>query len=564
MLDTLARRRYLVPFNARRLPTMQTDVLILGGGVAGLRAAIEVAAARETLVVMKGAAVVSATYKAQGGIAAAVEPHDTPRRHGADTMRTGCGLCHPEVVARVVQEAPRHIRELIDWGARFDLHNGALALAREGGHSISRVVHASGDATGAEMGRVLLVQARARRRITLWQRCFAVDLLTHEGRVVGALLHHPRRGLLVVRAAVTILATGGAGCIFRDTTNPAVATGDGLALALRAGAALRDMEMVQFHPTALLIRGRASALISEAVRGEGAYLRDAQGRRFVLDFDPRGELAPRDVVSQAIAARLRAGQTCVFLDARHFPTGFFAERFPGLDRLLRRQRLDPQRDLIPVRPAAHYMVGGVACRLDTTTNLPGLLVCGEVASSGLHGANRLASNSLLEGLVFGAAAGRRALGLWERTPRRARGPDLKSAGPRPTAWNAALAARRRALQDRMWRQAGIVRDEAGLADLAEFLDDLLDDVLDRSFDMPAGWELQNMASVAACIVAAARFRRESRGVHLRSDFPDGPEPKWLAHTILRRTERGLLEIAKRPLRPAGARTAAQRAKRHAS
>jgi L-aspartate oxidase len=397
-------RRYLVRFGPKQTPHVFTDVLIIGGGIAGLRAALEVPPDLNVLVVTKDRVQLSNSSWAQGGIAAVRSPEDRFEDHIQDTRTAGAGLCDPDVVALVVREAPKQIDDLIRMGTHFDDDVGI-----EGGHSYHRIVHALGDATGAEVMRAIIERARQAPNVTLWDRTFTIDLLTHDGACVGALLHRRRRDKLLLWAKQTILASGGAGMVYRETTNPPVATGDGMAAAYRAGAELRDMEFMQFHPTVLYVAGSARCLISEAVRGEGAYLRDKDGHRFMPDEDPRAELATRDVVARAIVRCMdRTQHPCVYLDLSHLDPDKVRAHFPGIAKVCRGFGLDVARDPIPVRPGAHYMVGGVTVDRQGQTTLPGLWAAGEVTSSGLHGANRLASNSLLEGLVFGTACGRGA------------------------------------------------------------------------------------------------------------------------------------------------------------
>src|SRR6478735_8886037 len=395
--------RYLVSFDARQAYHQFTDILVIGAGIAGIRAALEVPSDLHVLVLNKDRLDESNSTYAQGGIAGVLSPEDTFQNHIEDTHVAGAGLCDPEVVEMVIREAPQQINDLIRFGVKFDLEGGGLALTREGGHSHRRIVHALGDATGHEVMRALLARAKATPNITLRGETFTLDLLTHEGRCVGAVVWRPGVGPALVWARQVILASGGCGMVYRETTNPPVATGDGMAAAWRAGAELRDMEFMQFHPTVLYVAGSARFLISEAVRGEGAYLRDRDGQRFMLDVDPRAERATRDVVSRAIFATMeRTQHPNVYLDLSHLDPEHVRARFPGIARVCASFGLDITKDRIPVRPGAHYMVGGVTVDLHGHTTLPGLWAAGEVTSSGLHGANRLASNSLLEGLVFGA------------------------------------------------------------------------------------------------------------------------------------------------------------------
>jgi L-aspartate oxidase len=527
-------RRYLIGFDPRELPHHFTDVLIIGGGVAGLRAALGINEPYRVLVVTKDEVRESNSTYAQGGIAGVLDPEDHFEDHIADTLAAGKGLCDPEVVATVVREAPRRIAELIEWGTHFDEIDGQVALTREGGHSHARIVHALGDATGLEVMRAVILQARTRRNTRIWQNSFTIDLLTHDGRCRGALVWDRRRGPALVWARAVLLATGGAGQLYRESTNPAIATGDGHALAYRAGAELRDMEFMQFHPTVLYIAGSARHLLTEALRGEGAYLRDRNGHRFMPDYHPLAELAPRDDVSRAITAQMaRTRHPNVYLDLSHLDPAYIRQRFPGIDKLCRGFDLDITRDPIPVRPGAHYMIGGVTIDHDARTTLPGLWAAGEVTSSGLHGANRLASNSLLEGLVHGARAAEdivRTLGAAGPVPLEV--PPISGAPGGNGSEPLDLADIRDSLRSLMWRSVGIERDAAGLAEAADQVDFWCRYVLGHVFSDPAGWTMQNMLTVARLMIAAASAREESRGVHTRRDFPN-PDPAWARHIGLR-------------------------------
>src|SRR5947209_14353067 len=386
--------RHLVPFHPKRTPHLFTDVLIIGAGIAGLRAALEVPAGLDVLIITKDAIQQSNSAYAQGGIAGVLSPEDRFENHIEDTLSAGGGLCDQAVVEMVVREAPQQIADLVRWGTHFDEEEGQLALTREGGHSHRRIVHALGDATGHEVMRAIIAKAQATPNLTILDDAFTLDLLTHVGGCVGALVWRPGQDRLLVWAKQTILASGGSGMVYRETTNPPVATGDGMAAAYRAGAELRDMEFMQFQPTVLYVAGSGRFLISEAVRGEGAYLRDKNGVRFMPAEDPRAELAPRDVVAQAIVRCMeRTQHPNVYLDLTHLDPQLVRQRFPGIDKVCRGFGLDITRDLIPVRPGAHYMIGGVTTDGHGRTNVPHLWAAGEVSSTGLHGANRLASNS---------------------------------------------------------------------------------------------------------------------------------------------------------------------------
>ncbi|MCI0341725.1 MAG: L-aspartate oxidase [Planctomycetales bacterium] len=500
--------------------------------MAGLRAALEAARTAEVLLVTKGPLGGGATLHAQGGIACAMGPDDSPELHAADTVNAGQGLTDPPVARLVAGEARERIEELLGWGARLDrAPDGSLALGREGGHSRARILHANGDATGAEVSRVLVsaVKALPAHRVRVLEKAYVVDLLTEGGRCLGVLADlGPAGGRQAIWAGATVLATGGAGRLYRETTNPAGATGDGLGIAHRAGAAARDLEFVQFHPTTLYVAGAPRALVTEAIRGYGAYLRDRTGRRFMPDVHPDAELAPRDVVSRAILARMRAlGDVCVFVDLRHMPPEEVRARFPTVRDACATVGLDLARDLIPVRPTAHYAIGGLTCDLAGASTLPGLLVAGEVASTGLHGANRLGSNSLLEGMVFGRRAG--AAAAAEAT--RAGGPRVgrvrAAGGGSPAAVD--VADVQNSVRALLGRDIGIERDAEGLRRAAEQIAFWQGYVLPAEFPDPAGLTLQNMLTVAGGIVAGALAREETRGVHYRTDFPTRDDARFARH-----------------------------------
>ncbi len=418
-LKLSSKRRYLIQFHPKRVPHMFVDVLVIGGGIAGTRAALVIDPDLETVVITKDVLAQSNSTYAQGGIAGVMDPLDDFASHAADTLAAGKGLCDENVVRHVVEEAPKQIRDLVQMGTHFDVEGGEIALTQEGGHSHRRIVHALGDATGKEVMRAMLAELRNRPNVQIWERTFTIDLLTYEGQCQGAIVWNPHHGKTIVWAKQTILATGGAGQLYRETTNPEIATGDGYAIAFRAGAEMRDMEFMQFHPTVLYIAGSSRHLITEAVRGEGAILRDSTGYRFMPDYHEAAELAPRDDVSRAITSQMaKTRQGCVYLDLSHLDPNLVRERFPHIGKVCADFGLDITRDLIPVRPGAHYMVGGLTIDITGRTTLPGLWAAGEVTASGLHGANRLASNSLLEGLVFGLSCGRGAAARAKELPDR--------------------------------------------------------------------------------------------------------------------------------------------------
>ncbi len=529
--------RYLVPFHPKSVPHFFADVLVIGGGLAGLRAAIAVDPALSVLVVTKDTLDESNSNYAQGGIAGVLDPEDRFEHHVQDTLVAGGALCNRKIVEMVVREAPQRISELIQWGTQFDEQAGSLKLGREGGHSRHRVVHALGDATGREVMRAVIEWTRRLRNVRIWENTFTLDLLTHDDVCRGAIVVNSHGVKTMVWAKQTILCTGGAGQVYRESTNPSVATADGHATALRAGAELRDMEFMQFHPTVLYIAGSSRSLITEAVRGEGAYLVDKTDHRFMHDYDPRGELAPRDIVAQSIVNQMeKTRHPCVYLDLSHLDPKFVRERFPGISAACAKFGIDITTDKIPVRPGAHYMIGGVTVDERGRTTLPGLWAAGEVTSSGLHGANRLASNSLLEGLVYGAHAGENASREAAQTNDSFHALPIENPPRDDSGEPLDLVDIRNSLQSLMWRAAGVRRNSQQLTDAAHTIDNWRRYVLDRQFDEPHGWELQNLLTVARVMVAAALARDETRGVHLRTDFPDTDDGRWQQHMCFRASD----------------------------
>jgi L-aspartate oxidase len=517
-IDLGPEGRYLLDFDTRDLPRYATDVAIVGGGIAGLSAALAAAERAEVLVVLKDPPDNSNTAWAQGGIAAAISEEDSAEAHADDTLRTGGGLCDTGVVRAVAEAGPEAIEILVRAGTVFDRDNGSFALGREAGHGTRRVLHALGDATGAECSRALVKAAKRHPRIRLLQGIYMVDLLTDGDRCVGLLGRRPDGEMIGVWSQAVVLAAGGSGRLFRETTNVRGATGDGIAAAFRAGAALRDLEFVQFHPTTLYLAGSERALVTEAVRGDGARLVDSRGARFLEEVHPAAELAPRDVVSRAIHEHLaRPDVTDIFLDMRHWERGHAGRRFPGLVACCTRYGLHPERDPIPGRPAAHYFIGGVAADLDGYTSLPGLFACGEASCTGMHGANRLASNSLLEGVVVGTRTGRAA--ATEGADRYGGELACREAARSEHNADVDLEDLRKSLVSRTWRRAGIQRDGPGLREAADAMARWRHFLARVNLFGRAGFELTNMLLLGALVTAAALLREESRGTHGRSDFP---------------------------------------------
>ena len=505
------------------------DFLVIGSGIAGLRAALSLAGAGDVIVLTKAEPSESNTGYAQGGIAAALGPDDSPELHAQDTLAAGDGLCDEEAVRLLVDDGPRYVRELLEWGAAFDRDaEGRPSLGREGAHSVRRVLHAR-DATGREIARILWERVAAHPRIRVLDDALATDLVVAGAACTGAVFLDAAGTKRVAEAGATLLATGGAGQVFRETTNPAIATGDGIAVAFRAGARVSDLEFVQFHPTVMNVPGAPRFLLSEALRGEGAQLVNEAGERFVQRYEPAGDLASRDLVSRAMVREAARTGAPVYLTLAHLDPGFVRERFPMIADACREAGLDLARDRVPVSPAAHYMMGGVETDVDGRTSVPGLFAAGEVACTGVHGANRLASNSLLEGLVYGA----RAAAAMRQPPRppalRAGRVDVLPAGKR-----AGTIPAEQDVRDLMWRHVGLVRDRAGLEDALARLESWCGAVSSapaaarESVDRGAR-SLESIVTVALLIARAALRREESRGGHFRADFPQRDDLHWRLH-----------------------------------
>ena len=529
-----------------------TDVLIIGSGAAGLRAALAASEQANVTLITKTTLTESNTHYAQGGIAVAMNLDDTIALHIKDTCAAGAGLCNVEAVEMMVSEGIPRVAELLDWGANFDWEGTLPRFTREAAHSRRRIVH-KGDATGRETTDVLIQRVLNTERIHVLQNTFAIDLLTDAAVESGGedatacygVTAIVEEQIVCIRAKTTILATGGLGRIYPCTSNPKVATGDGFAAAWRAGCEMVDMEFVQFHPTTLFLDGAPNFLISEAVRGEGGKLLSIRGERFMEKYHEKGELAPRDVVSRAIQSEMDlTGFPCVFLDITHKPEDFILERFPTISDTTKRYGLNINMDLIPVRPGAHFMMGGIRTNTDTQTNLKGLYACGEVACTGVHGANRLASNSLLECLVYGARAGTNAATFAQsQPPHPPTTPIPKNVGtslaaPTDRSNNTHTESIKDVIRETLWKNVSIERNGEGLKETLAELQDLMES-LGRLLTNPevadiTTVETVNMLNVALMITQSALARTESRGAHYRADFPSQDDTEWQRRILITR------------------------------
>ncbi|AZR74659.1 L-aspartate oxidase [Anoxybacter fermentans] len=513
--------RYLLDYSNINFEKVYIDFLIIGTGIAGLYSAIHAHKWGKVLIVTKEKLEDSNTEHAQGGIAAVFDKEDSTELHLKDTLVAGAGLCNREAVQVLVNEGPARVRELIDMGTNFDRHHDQIALTREGAHSRRRILHAGGDATGEEVRRALTNVVVNQLGIPVHEKTFILDLITHEGRCYGALAYcHHYKKFVAYLAPITIVATGGCGQLYRTTSNPDVATGDGMAFAYRAGAELMDMEFIQFHPTTLYIPGLPAFLVSEAVRGEGAVLRNANGERFMHKYHPMAELAPRDVVARAIVDQMKKdGKLHVWLDITHRDAEFLKNRFPTIYKTCLKNGIDMAKDWLPVAPAAHYMMGGVRTDLYGATRIPGLFACGEVACTGVHGANRLASNSLLDGLVFGYRIFEKAIPEFKSFNEDLDKIPLFIPEPKYKKRRSLCSTYRKRLQLLMSEKVGIIRDEEGLKSALETLEDW-SKCLEFEFSSMEEWETQNMIQIAYIMVRSALVRKESRGAHYRRDYPE--------------------------------------------
>ncbi|GGH39589.1 L-aspartate oxidase [Paenibacillus segetis] len=529
--------QYLVDFNVNELPVIDTDVIVIGSGIAGLYTAIKASVDRRVIMITKKSLLESNTRYAQGGIAAVISEDDSTQSHYQDTLLAGAGLCSSRSVDILVNEGPGCVEELIKLGTNFDRENGELALTQEGAHSHRRILHANGDATGFEIVRALSEQVTGHSNIEIWDNHFVIDLITEENECLGALVQRPDGQRIFLRGAATILCSGGAGQLYRYTTNPEVATSDGVAMAYRAGAVIRDMEFLQFHPTSLCYPGAPRFLISEAVRGEGAVLRNIKGERFMEKYHELLELAPRDIVARAIVSEMEeTGSSFVYLDITHETPEMIKHRFPTIYETCTSYGLDMTTDWIPVAPAAHYMMGGVKTGHHGETTVSRLFACGEVSSTGVHGANRLASNSLSEAIVFGQ---RIVDSISQLIPLDKTGRNISYQRDRQETLTTSIVELRMKLQRIMVRQVGLRRTGAGLLKGLEELKPRLT-IFDTYLDTREQWEYANMLTSALILTESALAREESRGGHYREDYPERDDIKWRKH-ILQQREKGMLE-----------------------
>jgi L-aspartate oxidase len=514
----------------------ETDFIVVGAGIAGLRAAIELASAGRVVVLTKREVTDSNTQWAQGGIAAALSDEDEVGLHFQDTLNAGDGLCNPEAVKILVEEGPERIEELIAWGTQFDRDGTRLAFGREGAHSRNRILHAHGDSTGREIGRALYAKAKTLPNISVCEFEFSTDLLVESGRASGIHMMDEAGAPRKITASSVLLASGGLGQLYRNTTNPGVATGDGVAMAFRVGAEISDIEFIQFHPTALYLKNAPRFLLSEALRGEGAYLRNSNRERFMPKYHDLAELAPRDVVARAIVKELDASDSkdpVVYLDLTHLDGARMKVHFPRIYSTCLQYKIDITKDLIPIRPATHYSMGGIRTNMDGQTSVKGIYAAGETASTGVHGANRLASNSLLEGLVFGARAGK-VMRDEIRHSTNTESAKISSPQKQTQASSEGSEEKVEQVQDLMWQDVGIVRTAEGMKRAIQQLE-----AIRSNMGTPRSrrdWEMLNLNIAGLLVARSALAREESRGAHYRTDFPSHDDAKFLKHSIVRGEE----------------------------
>lgn len=533
--------RYLINFDSDKIPKSVSDVLVIGSGIAGLSIALRIGADFKVTLLTKSELGETTTRYAQGGVAAAIGENDSSESHFKDTIEAGQGLCNEEAVKILVSEGPARLKELIDFGAKFDFNDGKISLSREGGHSVARVAHARGDATGSEIEATLVSLVGKNSGINIKENVFVLDLITHEDRCVGVITYTYPDEIEIFYANIVILAAGGMGQLYKITTNPPIATGDGVAMACRAGAEISDVEFIQFHPTAFYANENPRFLITEALRGEGAYLIDYDGNRFMLGVHPLGELAPRDIVTREMFKIMTlTNRDFLFLDATRIPIDRIKSNFPTIYNHCFENGIDISKDVIPVAPAAHYMSGGVSSDMNGRTTLTGLYVCGEAACTGVHGANRLASNSLLEGLVVS----KRICDVLPSEIKKLK-TDFEKVSvsyrlPRGYSKVDVLEARDY-LQKLMTDNVGVVRTEESLKMALDVINSR-EDILELEFNSVFGFELQNMILGTLLVTNSAWERKETRGVHFREDFPLKDDLNWKKHSMLKLNQ-GKIEIS---------------------
>lgn len=525
--------RYLIDFDMNFMECVYHDVLIIGSGIAGVYTALETPSCFSAAILTKETIDISNSVLAQGGIAVSLDKEDSPELHFNDTIYAGAGLCDEEAVWVLVNQAQKNIKNILEMGVKFDMEQDRehLALSREAAHSKNRIIHA-GDATGKAVCDQLVSVVKGRENVRLFERMFAIDLLVEDGECRGVLAYDEDKGkVCAFLSNIVVIATGGFGQLYANTTNPAVATGDGISLAYRAGSELMDLEFIQFHPTVLYLPENRNFLISEAVRGEGALLKNIHGKRFMPEYHPQNELAPRDIVSRSIFQEMKkTGADHVYLDITFRDRDYLEKRFPNIFRTCLGYGLDMSKDMIPVAPAEHYCMGGIRADISGRTNIKGLYSCGEAACNGIHGANRLASNSLLEGLVFGRIIGEEISGILDSEEKRKVEFLLKYKTDRVRK-DLDRKAIKRDIQGIMTRYVGIVRDRKGLEYAAGRMQDFREMLSGMKNEGPEDYELQNMALLASLVIESSLEREESRGAHYRSDFPKTDDGKWKKHII---------------------------------